>query len=363
MILNHIQNFRAVAILFVVAYHSLGYLDWSQSEHTFIVMDDIFANSSVLFVFIAGYLFQYLSKNFNYRSYLIKKTSNVITPYVFFSLPAIFFSVFLRNPLERYPQLVGTSKSYQVLWFLAKGGAHINYPLWFIPMISIYYILSPLFEYVIEHPKLYYSIAMLFPLSLTMGRPDNIHVGMTALYYLPVYLMGMATCQFRNGIEAFLAKHLLVICSFFCLYLSVQAGVSEITGMHGNSHSAGMFIVSDGFLDLELLQKALLCYIILAIFKRFEKFTSPMLNYIADISFTIFFVHVYVLIALFQLIPHHVLVGTPAVWLGFFFLVCASCILFAWIGQKVLGKRSKMVIGAPPRASSPKGYREAGNAA
>ena len=41
---------------------------------------------TALFIFISGFLFQHLSKKFEYKNYLSKKWTNVILPYLFITV-------------------------------------------------------------------------------------------------------------------------------------------------------------------------------------------------------------------------------------------------------------------------------------
>ena len=86
--LPYVHSFRAVAIVAVVGAH----LDlvWSATWGSR-VAQSIIDNGTVLFVFIAGLLFQHRSTGFKYLRYLRTKLFNVIVPYFVSSLPALGF--------------------------------------------------------------------------------------------------------------------------------------------------------------------------------------------------------------------------------------------------------------------------------
>ena len=62
MFLGYIHSFRALAILFIVGGHCIDFFNWSEGSAAIERMLRILiSNGSVLFVFIAGYLFQHLA--------------------------------------------------------------------------------------------------------------------------------------------------------------------------------------------------------------------------------------------------------------------------------------------------------------
>ena len=91
--LGYIHNFRGIAILFVVGGHIL--LSWPENEHPLAkdVLYSIWQNGTVLFVFIAGYLFQYLIGKYRTFDYWKKKLRYVILPYLLISGPAIIIRI------------------------------------------------------------------------------------------------------------------------------------------------------------------------------------------------------------------------------------------------------------------------------
>ena len=135
MFLSYVHTFRAIAILFVVAGHAIWILQWPADAPTRDILADTLENGTVLFLFVAGFLFQHLSKRYAYRDYLSKKFKNVTLPYLILSTPSALEGAFAQHVYRQYPQLVGTSAVYRYLWFMIKGGAGNNKALWFVPML------------------------------------------------------------------------------------------------------------------------------------------------------------------------------------------------------------------------------------
>lgn len=85
--LNYINVFRGLAILLILMGHTMQFGKTGTIEKA--VSFEIFAGGTVLFVFIAGYLFQYLSYKFEFKNYLKKKWQNVIIPYIITAIPGL----------------------------------------------------------------------------------------------------------------------------------------------------------------------------------------------------------------------------------------------------------------------------------
>ena len=154
--LDYINHFRGMAILFIVFGHCISAFNWEASEDLSRLLKIIFSNGSVLFVFIAGYLFQHLSLKFLFSRYFYNKLLNVGLPYILCSIPAILYFVFIEKRWDVPPEFYLNSKHMQIILFYLTG-AHMAH-FWFIPMIFIYYLISPLLIFLDKKFFLYYLI-------------------------------------------------------------------------------------------------------------------------------------------------------------------------------------------------------------
>ncbi|MFT5700546.1 MAG: surface polysaccharide O-acyltransferase-like enzyme [Desulforhopalus sp.] len=346
MFLSHIHNFRTIAIVFIVGNHSLWWLfDWGQSPFKLDVLNDIFANSTILFVFIAGYLFQLLSGKYNYKEYLKKKIKNVIFPFLIVSIPALIYSIFFVDLESKYTILENSGLVFKILWLYLNSGVHINAALWFIPMIAVYFIISPLFYLIIKKPCLYSILLILIPLSLLCHRPPvgpsvTLHF---AIYFLSVYILGMLTSQYRLTIEPFLEKHIpFFLIAFFVLLI----GGIFLSDHHGNYISASFFSFGNGIIDLSYIQKITLCFLLLGCLRKYDKLIPHSLSYLADYSFSIYFIHLYVFFSLSLLMNWRRFDGSVLLVIFSFILNIFICIIFTKVVKIIFGKYSRMVIGS-----------------
>ena len=186
MFLGYIHYFRALAITFIVAGHAIDAMVWSNVELGRL-MRILLSNGSVLFVFIAGYLFQHLSDKLSGRKYFSSKFKNVILPYLLISIPAILISVTVFDQERVWPGFYDKPILQQVVMFYLTG-AHLA-PLWFIPMITLFYLVSPLLLQADKGRLIYMLLPVFMIVSCFVGRglPHESFV-----HFFSVYLMGLS---------------------------------------------------------------------------------------------------------------------------------------------------------------------------
>jgi surface polysaccharide O-acyltransferase-like enzyme len=171
--LPYINVFRAIASLFVVSYHGIHGLQWG-AEYGNLEMSRalkiLFSNGTLMFVFISGFLFQHLLYKYNYRNYVVTRFKLVILPYLVVSIPAVIAWTFLfQKSSWGIPHNFYSEPWWYRAGFFYISGKHMA-PLWFIPMIAIFYLLSPLFKLIDRFPIIYLSIPFLMWLSYEQPR-------------------------------------------------------------------------------------------------------------------------------------------------------------------------------------------------
>jgi len=334
---QHIHVFRGVAICLIVAAHSLPSFDWRSRPATFEVIDAICNQSSIFFFFIAGYLFQHLSSRFHYRNYLNQKVKTVILPYLLVSIPAIVISVFYIPQEGIWPWFYDLPIASQVGLFYLTG-KHLE-PLWFVPTITLFYLAAPLFLKIDRAPRFYTVIIPLLALSIVLGRDGPLGPINKAIYLLPAYLFGMCFSRFREKAEALATQWkwplLLASAAVF------SALTNELRGV-----------------DLQILLKILSCPLLILLLKATSYRLNGRLDYIAHISFGIFFVHAYFISAfrlLYTLTARETWGGSdttalfPPSIMGFVLhcaVVLAASVAAIWIVQRLFPRHSRQLIGA-----------------
>lgn len=347
MFLRYVHNFRAVAIVVIVAGHAANTLARDDDPRTMDFLLDLLDNGTVLFVFIAGFLFEHLFAKFAYRDYLRKKLSNVIVPYVLVSIPAVLYTVWLTDPAATQPDyLGGTSAGYQVAWMLLTGGGTFNYAVWFVPMITLFYLAAPLFAQFIRHPRLYLLAVPLVPLAMLAHRPPEVVTPAIALYFLPAYLIGMWASHERKRLEPLLHRAWAWLLGAFGIAVLLRFLFSD---NHGNEYARSLFSQEFGLFDWMLPQKLLLCIAVLGLMLRLDAAIGDRLKFLGEVSFTVFFVHGYLLYAflivyvrLFGEDPQ----GNLLLWLALTVGTVAATTAGTAVAKRLLGRRSRYLIGS-----------------
>lgn len=341
--LIYMDYFRGIAMLLIVAGHS--YNNWKADGLLEISIVDTVTGGTALFVFISGFFFYSIFyKDFVYQNFLRKKAVNVLIPYLILSFLAIGLGLFVTGETN-YPVQLSTdpllNNVYGSVLNLLTGNSLLAY--WFIPFIMLVFIASPIFIWFIRQGKGLQTVILttLFGLSLVVQRhnPDTsiIH---SFVYFTPFYLFGIFYSQNRDAIDELIGRTSSLIIITLMLVGTI-VGMASL-GQVGNMIKPNIFDWN-GF-DLMVVQKILFILFLLSTLRKIEHVSLPALQFIASMSFAIFFIHtwVYSLLrkGLFSEVQHGIL-G----FLGIFALTISITIIAALIVKRIFGKRSRYLIG------------------
>lgn len=329
--IGYIHNFRGVAIIYVVGAHIL--LNWKEGSVTHKILDIILQNSTILFLFIAGYLFQHLSGKFEYKDYLIKKFQNVICPYLLLSAPVIAYRLVSQDingfTLADHPDFGAWPKWEQAVYYLAHG-AHLQ-QLWFIPMIALYYLIAPVLIYIDRKPVLYYSLIPLVILSLVVQRSELSDTLVMAVHFLSVYVFGMFLSRYKDQFLVFAQKYWVLITVLPVAFLVLN------------------YFTGPRFYDnVDFTHKMLFCPFYLYWLWRLEKYVPRFVDVLAVLSFGIYFVHyffVLLLRGLYQLVFQEPMPGNLVIWAICLVIVMLLSIWTLQLARRLLGNKSKFLVG------------------
>lgn len=337
MYLANIHNFRTVAILGIVGAHSLHNFDWGDREILFRSFDTLFNESSIWFFFIAGFLFQYLSKDFNTRSYYTTKIKNVITPYLILSIPAIIGSLTFVDQ-EMPAGFEDKHIAMQIFLFLITG-KHLA-PFWFVPTISIIYVFAPVLIAADRAKWPYYALPVLLVMSALLGRDGFQTITQLGGYFSPIskaiylfsiYFFGMFCSQFRDQMARW-----VIAWHWPLLALALAAFWAEV-------------MILDSIIEYIFVFKAITAVLLVYYLDLYGKDMLARISYVGTASFGIFFVHGYFLQVVKMgkkyLTGSEFFPASVISLLAFIIAITAISCLSLWMTQKVLGKNSRMVVG------------------
>ncbi len=345
MRLQYIHRMRGLAILCVVGVHCADQLSWPAGSPTQRLLLVLFQESTTLFFIIAGFLFHYLSGRFQFGDYLVRKLKYVIIPFVIISAPGIAHLLMDQPRLaELVPEVMGKPTAYQAAFFLFYAGEQLNYALWFVPVMATFFLMAPLFIRFAANSRGVWLLAVLIALSLVMHRPSigAHHHLLLVLYYLGPYMLGIWISANREPVSRMVNRYLpQLMLAFAALVLWIW------WPPQGAETFKPAYVRSEGIIDWLLLQKCVLLLVLMGLTRRWEKQKMPVLDYIAEVSFPIFFLHLYMLSVFFHLMHWEIEApGSFATWALSWTAALAGSVALASIARLVLTGRSRYLIGA-----------------
>lgn len=356
MYLTSLNYFRAIAIFIIVAGHSysIAGLDFATFNLVEKIVFNLIIGGTTLFVFISGFLFHHIFiPRYQYKKFMMGKVKNVLIPYLILSLPIIlvFLKGFGKAPYF-VPGTTGVFDQYIIptLKYYWSGKTVLAY--WYIPFIMITFSMAPLHVKFARQSTFIQLIIItsFLAVSALLHRPkDNFYVLQSVLYFFPVYLIGIFCSIHKEKIYNLMygrEVYLLLI----AIYLAAFEG---LIGMQGNYHKNAFALNG---IDIMLFQKIILSLFFMVWLHRFEKTSSKIMEVFASTSFSIFFLHGY-LIAITEKEFRHLginslnqLFNEPQVysWLNLVLIVLVYVIICSIIAigiNKLIPKYSRYLIG------------------
>jgi surface polysaccharide O-acyltransferase-like enzyme len=329
------DGLRALAIIGVVCTHSARLLDSAPSDDPLAVawIANVLHNGTVVFLFVAGFLFAHLTKpGWSYPYYLKMKWERVLTPFLFASAVLLLMQV----------QLPALSPGLVAEVVLVRGAGPA---LWYIPFVLLIYLLAPAFR-AFRDADAKYRLAILaasFVIGILVHRPElNIDKLQALAYFGFFYLAGIeASCRapwLKRMVGG--TMQLAVLAALLVLLAMTEGASIGYWGSYGEWFA-------DRPLNIRYLTNTVMIACLCSACMVFPALNSGLMRQIADDSFGLFFVHNVVLLIAIRAL------GEIAVT-GFYVLdlVLGSALVFSlsWLIviaiRRVAGTYSRRLIGA-----------------
>ena len=343
--LQNVHLFRGVAIVAVVATHVLFELEWQQTRQTeFRICVSLLQNGTVWFVFVAGLLFRHLAQRFEYGKYLLTKLKFVVLPYVIVSLPYLVLQYV--NDVGFFAPTKPENRNALAVFLSFLNGEQMRVPLWFVPMICVFYLFAPCLLWLDARRFGYWLLPPLFLLASFIHRPfHQTHLSQTVPYFLPVYVFGM-----------WVGKNLAAVMSWVRSFRWACAGVILMLSAYevltreraGAIESVRAFSTERGVFDVNIYMKVLLSLLVLEALQRCPRVLARGLDYLATLSFGVFFVHYYFVYwgKIWRINTGNALEGSIGTIVLGTVVVTALAVLLVALLRRLLGPRSRYVVGS-----------------
>jgi peptidoglycan/LPS O-acetylase OafA/YrhL len=326
--------FRAFAIVNIMLVHIL------HPPHAFHIPEDstlllklsgvLFHDSTIYFIFISGFLFQYLSYKFEIRTYYKSKILNVISPYLVNSTLIMLVMSYGWGYYEM--------NYYTFIRNIILGETQTQY--WYIPFITVIFAISPFLLKIKE--KHFTIIALLLLFIPLFGTRNGIKItlGMYA-YLFPVYCFGMV-CAIHY-------EKLLLFCNKFNKILVLTSLALTALLYHSKVMHYDNFLIFNTE-AIYYLQKMAILFVAIHTLQTIKTRNIKVLHLLANYSFSAYFLHLFVYKLLANTALEYFPRATTINWSMAAVPVAVICIALtislAVLIKKITGRYSRMLIGA-----------------
>lgn len=294
---HDIHKFRGVAIVLVVVSHA-SYA--ARFDRVGDALSWITRGGTWPFLFVAGFLMAHLAHRYDFLSYLKGKAKNVIAPYV------LVVSLIL---------VIGLESSDVPIWDYYLRGFPAVGPLWFVPLLAVFYLLFPIYSKIPTRLSPALAAASL-ALAIWMERPS--HEGPLIwpfIYFQSAYLCGIAWAANSEKFDRLAQQFSIPLLALLVFVIAFKAG--------------------------EWYSMPLATAVILPLL-RSDSPLDPTWNWLGERSFGIFFLHGLVTAPLSEHYGGY-LKGWAALLVAVILL--AVCGLIIDCVRKIAGKHSRLLVG------------------
>ncbi len=349
--LNSINYFRGIAILIIVFGHSYGLSEININTLFDRAFFSLMKHGSVYFIFISGFLFHHIffvkNADFSYLKFLKKKVNYVFVPYFLISIIPIVVKVLYLDEKQYIADWAADNPLLSILWYIGTGRIFVGY--WYVPTGMILFVFSPLVIWIINSKYCLPIIIFLLTVSLVIHRPllnlDPIH---STIYFFPTYILGAFASKHRKNVYSFMKNKRTLFLVLAILLAFIQALFWDASGsLKRSSFLAIDYTLSVNFIDIILIQKLIICFLLMSWLATYEETNIKALNQLAQKSFAIYFIHPILMSSgrwiLFKNDFYYE--GNYFLWLTVGFCLLLGSMGIAQIIKNIFKKNSRYLIG------------------
>ncbi|TAA47079.1 acyltransferase family protein [Corallincola spongiicola] len=343
MFLNSINQFRGMAILFIVFAHVYRMAGWQTDGFVNGTLFNLMMNGTVFFVFISGFLFHHV---FHHRrgfaKYFGNKCKFVLLPYLLLSLPWIIWHLTSAASPQFHLEAGIDNPALAASWYVITGRTLTAY--WYIPMGMMLFALCPVFKWLTNKGWVMYMAIPLLLIAVYVHRPiGNLNALQSLVYFIPIYLIGIWVSAHRDIAFPWMDK-------YWWLLLVIAVSLAMIQTYFFEAGPMNKAPFEPGAPDLMLLQKLALALMFMALFNKLGDRQIPLMPQLADTSFAIYFIHPWITTPWWMIFGEPDLFGMQEYgnWFTAIIMTLAITLISMLIAmgiKKLLDKRSRYLIG------------------
>lgn len=231
-----------------------------------------------------------------------------------------------------------------ISWSLLVGGPVIV-PLWFVPMVMLCFMAVPVLLHMTRMNQ--WVVGMVLSAALLVSafthRPyESLNPIFSFVHFFSFYLGGIYLSAFPEISKKIKEHAALIGSASLCIFVSLA--IYAISHQLFPEQDDG-FMATIGRFNALMTGKIFLCLALYVLFERYACTHRPLLSYVASVSFGIFFIHQFFLIAADRLAVHFQFRYTLE-WFAIEVLFgLGGSLLYLHVAKRILKKRSKYVIG------------------
>ncbi len=272
---------RGFAIVCIMLTHFLGRTGAAKFAHAFLT------SSTVFFLFISGYLCQYLAfrRPVESRKYYLSKLKNVIALYVVCSLATL--AAILAINAKRVGVIAPSDLSLRAMPdILLLGWVQRQY--WYIPFVAVLFLVSPWLTRSSNRTLAWLSVvSFVLAVSFPHRPPSHLvwsipHFLYRMVYFTWAYLLGFAYARWKRQIDPHLGAYVAPT-----LLTGMALGVCALAPE--TAFWRPEYVLADSF--AWSFQKLLFLVPVLYVANRIRSTRIALFDMLATYSFTLFFLH------------------------------------------------------------------------
>ncbi len=349
--LDYMEGFRGLAIIFVVMIHANNALlrrgvegVTDQFSWVYTGFHILSHNSTVYFALISGILYAYCLHRKPHGEFLQSRFSAVVAPY---AIVTIFLTLMLFGMAAmRGDGLPASSGMASELAYNLVFGEAWNH-LWYIPVITVLYVISPLLLRLAERRELIWAATILTLLPLAVSRTATEVTLAMLVYFSGVYMVGLLIGVNPERTLAQLERFWK-----WAVFIAVAAACGVAYLDWAGIEFVGPTSVRESAIYVLRIALAVLMLIGLRKFSgRLGPKTDRALKLIAAYSFGIYFLHAPLLRPIVKVVGSFVPDGNPAWALVLaisvtFVLSLALSVAIVAAVKRIAGRHSKLLVGS-----------------